>query len=172
MTRLCQVRFDDWLKKFSDLHEKARSGKLSAVETRTYLGARNELARAMLKKQQQKVPEGLKARQALRAPAAVPVEVHLPGNVARVLTQELWIGGFTAIIPPMGMPLDRVKFALTVAKGTPPIEGWARVVSDSVSGGSTRLTMEFEKLPQHELDRIEFAVFDSVLTRLGPPGKF
>jgi len=169
-TTLCQVRFEDWLKKFSDLHEKARAGKLSALDTRNYLGARNELARALLKKQQQKVPEGLKARQALRAPAAIPVEVHLPGSVARVLTQELWWGGFSAIVPPLGMPMDRLKFALTVAKGTPPIEGWARVVGDSAAGGSTRLTMEFEKLPEAELERIEFAVFDSVLTRLGPPG--
>lgn len=164
------MRFDDWLKKFTALHEKARGGKLSIVETRTYLGARNELARALLKKQQKTVPEGSKARQALRAPAAVPVDIHLPGNLAHALTQELWSGGFTAIVPPLGLPVDRLKFALTVAKGTPPIEGWARVISDSAAGGSTRLTLEFETLAPADAERIEFAVFDSVLTRLTPPG--
>jgi hypothetical protein len=165
------VRFDDWLKKFTALHDKARGGTLNALETRTYLGARNELARALMKKQQQKVPEGGKARQVLRAPAVIPVDVHLPGAVAHALTQELWSGGFTAIVPPLGLPLERLKFALTVSKGTPPIEGWARVVSDSAAGGSTRLVMEFEKgLSAEDLERIEFAVFDSVLARLGPPG--
>lgn len=165
------MRFDDWLTKFTALHEKARSGKMSALETRNYLGARNELARALLKKEHKKVPEGGKARQALRAPAAIPVAVHLPGNVAQALTQELWTGGFTAIVPPLGLPLERLKFALTVTKGAPPIEGWARVVSDSAAGGSTRLTMEFEKLDPADVERIEFAVFDSVLSRMGPPGK-
>jgi hypothetical protein len=164
------VRFDDWLKKFTALHDKARAGKLSIVENRTYLGARNELARALLKKHQQKVPDGAKARQALRAPAALPVDVHLPGNVAHALTQELWSGGFSAIVPPMGMPVDRLKFALTVTKDAPPIEGWARVRSDTAAGGSTRLTLEFEQLSPADAERVEFAVFDSVLTRLGPPG--
>jgi hypothetical protein len=164
------VRFDDWLKKFSALHDKARAGKLTTVENRTYLGARNELARALMKKHQQKVPEGAKARQVLRAPAAVPVDLHLPGGLAHVLTQELWSGGFSALVPPLGMPLDRLKFALLVAKDAPPIEGWARVLSDAAAGGSTRLTMEFEQLTPADADRVEFAVFESVLSRLGPPG--
>jgi hypothetical protein len=164
------VKFDDWLKKFTALHEKARAGKLSAIDSRTYLGARNELARALLKKQQQKVPEGAKARQALRAPAAIPVDVHLPGAIAHALTQELWSGGFTAIVPPLGLPIDRLKYALTVTKGAPPIEGWARVVGDSAAGGSTRLTLAFEGLSPEDAERVEFAVFDSVLARMGPPG--
>ena len=37
------MRFEDWLKKFSDLHEKARSGKLSALDTRNYLGPLGDL---------------------------------------------------------------------------------------------------------------------------------
>jgi hypothetical protein len=167
---MVEVRFDDWLKKFSALHEKARGGKLSTLDNRTYLGARNELARAMLKKHRQKVPEGAKARQLLRAPAAIPVDLHLPGTVAHALTQELWTGGFSALVPPLGMPVERLKFALTVTKDAPPIEGWVRVVSDAAAGGSTRLTLEFEGLSPADAERVEFAVFDSVLTRLGPPG--
>jgi hypothetical protein len=164
------VRFDEWLKKFTALHDKARAGTMTIVENRTYLGARNELARALMKKQEQKLPQGAKARQLLRAPAAIPVDLHLPGGIAHALTQELWVGGFSAIIPPLGMPIERLKFALTVTKDAPPIEGWARVLSDSAAGGSTRLTMEFEQLSPADADRVEFAVFDSVLTRLGPPG--
>jgi hypothetical protein len=164
-----RVRFEDWLKKFSALHESARKGKLSPSDTRTYLGARNELARALMKKQQQAIPAAGRARQTLRAPAAVPVAVHLPGNVAHVLTQELWVGGFSAIVPPLGTPTDRIKFALTLAKETAPIEGWARVVSDAAAGGSTRLSVEFEGLAPADAERVEFAVFDSVLTRLGGP---
>jgi hypothetical protein len=164
------VRFDDWLKKFTALHDKARAGKLSIVENRTYLGARNELARALLKKHNQKVPHGAKARALVRAPAAVPVDLHLPGSITHALTQELWTGGFSTIIPPLGMALDRLKFTLNLAKDAPPIEGWARVLSDATSGGSSRLTLEFEKLSDADTERVEFAVFDSVLTRLGPPG--
>jgi hypothetical protein len=164
------VRFDDWLKKFTALHDKARAGKLSTLENRTYLGARNELARALLKKHQQKIPDGAKARQLLRAPAAIPVDLHLPGNVAHALTQELWAGGFSAIVPPLGLPMERLKYALTVTKDAPPIEGWARVLSDSAAGGSTRLTLEFEQLSPSDAERVEFAVFESVLSRLGSPG--
>jgi hypothetical protein len=164
------VRFDDWLKSFTALHDKARAGKLSTVENRTYLGARNELARALMKKHQQKLPAGAKARQVLRAPAALPVDLHLPGGVAHAVTQELWTGGFSAIVPPVGMPVERLKFVLTLAKEMPTIEGWARVLSDSAAGGSTRLTMEFEQLIPADAERVEFAVFDSVLGRLGPPG--
>jgi hypothetical protein len=57
-----------------------------------------------------------------------------------------------------------------VTKDAPPVEGWARVLSDSAAGGSTRLTLEFEPLSPADADRVEFAVFDSVLMRLGPPG--
>jgi hypothetical protein len=163
------VRFEDWLKKFSALHEKARGGKLSALDTRTYLGARNELARVILKQQKQKAPSNAKNRQLVRAAAAFPVSVHLPGHVANVLTQELWTGGFSAIVPPLGMPTERLKFALTLAKDAPPVEGWARVISDSVSGGSTRLTVEFEPLAPADIERIEFAVFDVVLARFTAP---
>jgi hypothetical protein len=164
------VNFEDWLKKFSALHEKARTGKLSLVDNRTYLGARNELARALLKKQQKSVPAGAKTRQLLRAPAAVPVAVHLPGGVVHALTQELWPGGFTALVPPLGMHTDRMRFTLTVAKEAPPIEGWARLVSDAAAAGSTRLVVEFESITPEDSERIEFAVFDSVLTRLAPGG--
>lgn len=164
------MRFDDWLKKFTALHDKARGGKLSTLDNRTYLGARNELARALMKKHRQKIPDGTKARQLLRAPAVLPVHLHLPGGVSHALTQELWTGGFTAIIPPMGMPVERLKFALTLTKESPPIEGWARVVTDAAAGGSARLTLEFEQLSPADAERVEFAVFDSVLTRLGPPG--
>jgi hypothetical protein len=164
------VRFEDWLKKFSALHERARAGKLSTLDNRNYLGARNELARALLKQQHKKVPEGAKNRQLLRAAAAVPVDVHLPGGIVHALTQELWTGGFSAIVPPLGMPAERLRFVLTLAKDTAPIEGWARVVGDSAAGGSTRLMVEFEALSPPDAERIEFAVFDSVLARLARPG--
>src|SRR5687767_6955416 len=122
-----EVAFDEWLKKFSALHERARAGKLSVAENRTYLGARNELARAILKKMQQPVPAGAKGRQLLRTATAVPVDIHLPGGPVHALTQELWVGGLTAIVPPVQLAAQRLKFVLTLAKDAPPIEGWAKV---------------------------------------------
>lgn len=164
------MRLDEWLKKFAVLHERARTGKMSAIENRTYLGARNELARAVLSQQKQKVAAGTRMRQLLRAAAAVPVAVHLPGGIAQAVTQELWAGGFTAIVPPLGMPLERLKFALTLGKDQPPVEGWARVIGDSAAGGSTRLTVEFEGISPADSERVEFAVFDAFLSRMAPPG--
>jgi hypothetical protein len=164
------VRLDEWLKKFSVLHERARTGKLSVLENRTYLGARNELARAVLSQQKQKLPAGAKARQHLRAAAAVSVAVHLPGGIVQAVTQELWTGGFTAIVPPLGTHLERLRFILTLGKDQAPIEGWARVVGDSAVGGSTRLAVEFEGMPAPDGERVEFAVFDAFLNRLAPPG--
>jgi hypothetical protein len=168
-----EVPFEDWLKKFSALHERARAGKLSATENRTYLAARNELARAILKKTQQPVPAGAKARHLLRTATAVPVDIFLPGGTTAVhaITQELWTGGFSAIVPPLQLSTQRLKFALSLTKDSAPIEGWARVVADSAVGGSTRLGLEFESLPPAEIERIEFAVFEAVLARLlAPPG--
>jgi hypothetical protein len=162
------VPFEDWLNKFSALHERARAGKLTALDHRSYLAARNELARVLLKKQQKKVPAGAKTRQLLRAQVALPVDVHLPGQVAHALTQELWTGGFSAIVPPLGTPSERLRFALTLAKETAVIEGWARVVADAAAGGSTRLTLEFEALSPAEAERVEFAVFDAVMAWLRP----
>src|SRR5688572_28937886 len=161
------LALDDWLKKFTPLHERARGGQLSPAENRTYLAARNELARAILKKQTHPVPADGKHRQWLRAATAVAVEVHLPGGPpVHVVTQELWTGGLTAIVPPVQLATQRLKFVLTLGKDTAPIEGFARVVSDSVVGASTRLTIEFEPLPPADAERIEFAVFDAVLARL------
>jgi hypothetical protein len=171
MTQLDRyVRLDDWLKKFSALHERAREGKLNLVENRTYLGARNELARAILKQQQQKIPANAKTRQLLRVAAAVPVDLHLPGGLVHALTQELWTGGFTAIVPPLGMPTERVRFALTLAKTSPPLEGTARVLGDSAVGGTTRLSLAFEGLAEPDAERVEFAVFDALLVRFAVPG--
>ena len=164
------MRFEDWLKKFSALHERARAGKLTAVESRTYLGARNELARALMKQQQRALPHGARGRQLLRAPTAVPVDMTLPGGKVHALTTELWSGGFSALIPPLGMATERLHFALVVGKDSPPIEGWGRVTADHAAAGSTRLTVEFESITPAETERIEFAVFDAVLARLTPPG--
>lgn len=164
------VPLDEWLKKFSALHERARTGKLSALETRTYLGARNELARAILKKQQQPVPAGSKGRQLLRAATAVPVDIHLPGGPpVHALTQELWTGGLSAIVPPVQLAQQRLKFVLTLGKEGPPIEGWGKVIQETVVGGSTRLTLAFEPMTPAESERIEFAVFDAIVTRLSNP---
>jgi hypothetical protein len=169
-TTCLQVRLDEWLKKFSALHERARAGNMNLVETRTYLGARNELARAILKQQQKKVPANAKTRQLLRVAAALPVDVHVSGGVVHALTQELWTGGFTAIVPPLGTPTERVRFALTLSKEGPPLEGSARVISDSAVGGSTRLTVEFEGMAPADAERVEFAVFDALLVRFAVPG--
>lgn len=161
--------FDEWLKKFSTLHERARARKLSPADNRGYLAARNELARAILKKTQQPLPPGAKGRQLLRAATAVPVDIHLPGGPVHALTQELWAGGLSAIVPPVQLANQRLKFVLTLSKDVPPVEGWAKVISDSAVGGSTRLTIEFEPLTPAESERIEFAVFDAVVARLLKP---
>jgi hypothetical protein len=163
-----ELRFEDWLKNFSSLHERTRAGGLSPLDQRDYLAARNELARVLLKKQNRPLPAGAKTRQHLRVLAAFPVAIHLPGSVAHALTSELWPGGFTAIVPPLGMPVDRLKYALAVNKDAERIEGWSRVVSESPAGGSTRLSVAFETLAPIDAERVEFAVFDAVLRSFGP----
>jgi hypothetical protein len=161
------VGLEDWLKRFAALHERAREGKLSAPETRGYLEARGELAYAIMRAQQLSLRPGLKARQALRASAAMSVSLVMPEGPVRALTQDLSTGGFSAIVGRIGRAPPRCDFSLTLSKAAPPVEGSATIVAVAALGGSSRFSFAFDQLPPAELERVEMAVFDCVLAQIG-----
>jgi hypothetical protein len=165
------VALNDWLKRFTELHRRAREGAaLSPAETRSYIEGRNDLATAILRAQQIALRPGQKPRQALRANTVLPVTVVMPEGPLKALTQDLSIGGFSAIVGRIGTAPAHVDFSLTLAKGTPPIEGPARLVAEAPMGGSTRLSFAFERVTAADVERIELVVFDWILAQIAPPG--
>lgn len=164
------MSLEDWLRNFSALHERAREGKLTPTETRRYLDARGELAFAIVRAQQLTLRPGLKARQALRASAALPVSVTMPEGPVRALTLDLSTGGFSALVGRIGTAPPRCEFSLILSKAAAPVEGTAQVVSVAALGGSSRLSFAFENLPAAEVERVEMAVFDCVLAQLSVRG--
>lgn len=162
------MAFEEWLKGFSALHERARAGQLSLDETREYLDARNELARVLLKQQHLTLSPGQKPRQALRVPISMPAALDLPAGPVRTLTLDVGWGGFSAIVPRLGAAIDRLHFTLTMPHAAPPLEGFVRVVANTHQTGSVRLSFSFDAVPPKELQRLELLVFDHVLSQLSP----
>src|SRR5512140_1123356 len=102
----------EWMKGFRELHERARSKKLSADEVSEYRSARDELARALLSAQRLTVKPGENPRSSLRVARALQVDLDMITSKARAITVDLCTGGFACLLakaPSMG---DEVGFSL------------------------------------------------------------
>jgi hypothetical protein len=162
------MKLEDWLNAFCKLHERAGLGQLSQDERRGYLDARDELARALLKTQRIALHPGQKPRHSLRAALALPVTLQLPSGKVQAITQDISGGGFSVIISLASIVPTPVPFSLRLSGGGPPIEGKARMVGGPGMLGSGRMGFAFEEIAGAAVERIETAVFDSVVTQLAP----
>jgi hypothetical protein len=158
----------EWLASFRNLHEGHKKGTLSREEEATYLGGREELARAVLAAQRLTAPVGETKRRALRAACALQADMDLERGSERVMTLEIGAGGFGAIFakaPPVG---EEVSFSLRVPGGD-PLSGRARIVDVKVLPGNARASFAFTRLDDAERERLETLVFDTVLAHLAGP---
>jgi hypothetical protein len=158
----------EWLASFRNLHVGHKKGTLSREEEATYLGGREELARAVLAAQRLTAPVGETKRRALRAACALQADMDLERGSERVMTLEIGAGGFGAIFakpPPVG---EEVSFSLRVPGGD-PLAGRARIVDVKVPPGNARASFAFTRLDDAERERLETLVFDTVLAHLAGP---
>ena len=155
----------EWLKGFRDLHERARSGKLSPDDLQTYRAARDELARALLSAQRLTVKPGETPRGSLRVARALQVDLDMLTSNARAITVDLCTGGFACLLakaPPAG---DEVGYSLRLP-GSDPLTGKVRVADIKPQQGNVRVSFQFIGMSGEERERVEMFVFDTVLAQI------
>lgn len=150
---------------FRTLHDKARTGSLDSSDRNKYLGMREEFARSLMRAQGQTVLDGRPARRQLKVAQLFPVDV---ANLYSTTTRELSCMGFSAVVPGALREGDQVSWSLKPTRSGEPVTGTARVTSVvKAPGGTFRVSVDFETLDEARLERLEHAVFDAALARVG-----
>lgn len=152
-----------WIASFRITHEKAKRGELSSEELMRYQGMCEEFARSLMAAQNMSAPEGVPARRAFRVAQVYPIELD---NVTRTMTRDVSCQGFTASASGNFKEGDQLAWALTLSRGTEPMQGMATIVAAPLIGrGSFRVTANFNKLTDAQADRLEKALIDAALAR-------
>lgn len=155
----------EWLRAFRALHDLARRGALSERDRIDYLGARDELARALVAMQRLSVPAGATPRQALRVARALQVDLETPFAITRATTRTLSIGGFSALVAKPPARGEDVKCSLRIPGGEPVVTT-ARLLDSRLQAGSSEASFAFGSLSEADRERLELLVFDTVLEQL------
>ena len=152
-----------WIAQFRALHQRVSSGQATEAELQQHKAMREELARSLLVAQGQSVPPGSPARKHFRVPQVFPIEVN---NIYRAVTKDISRAGFSTVINGSLQVGDEVTFSLTVARGAEPITGRAHVAQVTKQPGSSRLGFAIDSMSDADAERLEMALFDSVLARV------
>lgn len=161
-----------YIARFRELHDKAKSGSLTEKEQIEYRQARTEFGRLMMVAQQMN-RSGKTLRATLRIAQLFKVELDLgaPPPV-RTTTIDLANGGFAALLP-ANQPIGKVvAFTLNVpsfANSPSAIRGTARVASSRPHGALFRVSLTFEPLKPTDQEHLEMVIIDSVLARFTSP---
>jgi hypothetical protein len=164
------MQLQGWLAEFCKMHERAHRGSLEGTEQAEYLAARDELARAVLRAQRIALKPGQHPRQRLRAALALQVVLQLPAGRLQTLTQDVSSGGFSALVSTLQTAGHLVPFSLKLSRGGLPVEGNARVVGTDPGGTGMRVAFAYDNLAPELVERIELAVFDSLVAQLTAQG--
>ena len=156
----------DWVENFRGLHNRARDGKLEERDLERYHEGREELAQALVGAQKIALKGGESARNALRVPKAMQVDILVPGGKQRAMTLDISATGFSAMLG-IGLPLgERHSVILKMPAGATPIECEATVSGTKRQGGTYRVSYTFLKLTPEQTDQVMFLVFDAALDAL------
>ena len=155
----------DWLVRFKAQHEQARAGNLSGDGLADYRAGRDELARALLGAQAAGLKPGEVPRQALRVARALQADLEWSVDRVRAVTQEISVGGFSVLLTKAPPTDEEIKISLRLP-GAELVTGRARVVGSAVQPAAVRVSFAFEGLGAAERDKLEFAVFDTVLQNI------
>ncbi|MEI7705744.1 MAG: PilZ domain-containing protein [Deltaproteobacteria bacterium] len=155
----------DWVARFRTQHELARGGKLSGDSLTAYRAMRDELARALLGAQTASLRSGEVPRQVLRVARALQADLEWSVDRARAVTQEISAGGFSALLAKAPPTDEEVKVKLRLP-GVESVAGLARVVGVVVQPSVVRVSFAFQGLSDAERERVEIAVFDTVLQNI------
>src|SRR5512133_3575793 len=129
----------EWLQAFRTLHERARTGRLSAEDHSAYLAGREELARALVAAQRLSVTAGTPPREALRVARALQVDLETPLSRERAMTMTLSIGGFSALLAKAPRSDEALKCTIRIPGGE-SIETTARAVGTKPQAGSANVS--------------------------------
>ncbi len=162
---MAPVSLAEWMKGFRDLHERARSRKLSQEELETYRAARDELARALLSAQRLTVKPGETPRGSLRVARALQVDLDMLTATARAITSDLSTGGFACHLAKAPAMSDEVGFSLRLP-GADPLAGKVRVADVKPQQGNVRVSFQFIGMTAEDRERVEMFVFDTVLAQI------
>ena len=157
---------DPWLREFRALHERARSNALNEDERALYLTARETLAKTLAKVQGLTLREKETARQSFRVALALPLELTLAEGPLKCITLDVGRGGFASTLQKMPEGQPTLSFQIKLPGGGDPVTGKCRTVDYRKQTGNFRISFAFVDLDEKFQDRIERALFDSVLARL------
>jgi hypothetical protein len=155
----------DWLVRFKAQHEQARAGNLSGDGLADYRAGRDELARALLGAQAASLKPGEVPRQALRVARALQADLEWSVDRVRAVTQEISAGGFSVLLTKTPPTDEDIKVSLRLP-GAEVVTGRAAVVASVVQPSVVRVSFSFRGLGPAERDKLEFAVFDTVLQNI------
>jgi len=157
----------DAITRFRELHERHKRGLLASDEAAEYGALRDDFYSALARAQRLGSQLGQKARQAVRVPRAMKIELEVAGKQERTMTYDVGVAGFGALVRddlPVGSPCE---FILTA--GGHPLRGHARVracVRHGSGGVTHRASFALEAMNDGDRTRLEIAVLDAALAAL------
>jgi hypothetical protein len=161
-----------FIKRFRELHDKAKKGALPEAERAEYGQSRTELGRLMLVAQQMS-HGGQTLRSGLRMAQLMKVELELGGPAPqKTSTIDLSAGGFAVLLPGSQSVGRVVRFTIHVPSfsgGTQALSGTAKVASARAQSGSFRVSFAFQELAPADREHLEMVLIDSVLARFERP---
>jgi PilZ domain len=157
----------DWIQNFQQLHDRARKNELADPELREYQREREELAATLLAAQKLDLKAGQAARQSLRVPLSLPIEITIGGSTWRASTIDISVGGFATILRhgPSAGEFANVTLFIPDNRGSLPVT--ALVGGVQRQGPLYRTSFIFGRLSLEAKERLAFLVFDTVLETLG-----
>jgi hypothetical protein len=155
----------EWLILFKATHEKARNGALSGEALAAYRSGRDELARALLGAQAASIRPGETPRRVLRVARALQADLEWSVDKVRAVTQDVSSGGFSALLAKSPPTDEEVRVQLRLP-GAEMVSARARVVGAQTQPASVRVSFAFSQLGPAERDKVEFVVFDTVLSQI------
>ncbi len=159
------MSFGDWLRLFRALHERAKTGGLSAEDADAYRAGCDELARALMAAQKLQPRPGEAPRHALRVARAVQVDLETRVSHVRSMTVDLGVGGFSVILAKAPRAGEEHTATLKLPDRRP-------LVTEVLPGetrpqtGSVRVGFAFKKLSDADRAALELLVIDTALSQL------
>ena len=152
------------LGRFSELHERARGGNLSGPDHTAYLQLRDQVARMLLGAQRLLDQPGQLPRHALRVAQPIPVELAWAnaGKHARLETLDVSASGFAVVCEGQHEAGSMAKFKLKITDEV-VLEGQARLMGIKPHSQGERLGFAITEISDDARERLEMAVFDTVL---------
>ena len=155
-----------WIRSFRAMHERKKQGLLNGAEQKAYAELQEAFARAILAVQGLTHATGASARQTFRVAVMSRVELKHGGRVWKVVTIDLSLGGFSAVLDHTPDRQKKFEFELALRNKDDVISGIARAVGNRDDGSGARISFAFDALSDEHRARLEDFLYDSALSRL------